>query len=74
MVNIEFQVNHYLFEGFKTELHRTIMRIGSDTDWSSLAQPDPNAQSRIAELEDQIKSLNNSLFEVTKLGALQCVS
>jgi hypothetical protein len=66
-VMIEFQVNHYLYEGYKTELHRAIMRIGCDTDWSSLAQPDLKAQSRIAELEDQILSLNHSLLEVEKL-------
>ena len=71
LVNIEFQLNHYLYEGYKTELHRAIMRIGCDTDWSSLAQPDPRAQSRIAELEDQIMSLNTSLLEVQKLITLR---
>ncbi|GKY97236.1 hypothetical protein MPSEU_000682000 [Mayamaea pseudoterrestris] len=68
LLHVEFQVNHYLYEGFKTEVHQSMMQIGGNADWATLVQPDLSVSERISELEDQMTSLTESLREVEKLS------
>jgi hypothetical protein len=68
LIDFEFQINHYLFEGFKKEVSKSFMRVGSEADWETLIQRDPSISERIFDLEDQMQSLADSLCEVQKLN------
>ena len=67
LVNFRFQVNHYLYLGFKTELSRSFIRRASDANWKELIQADPSVESRILLLEDQIESVTESLQAVQRM-------
>lgn len=68
LVNFRFQVNHYLFLGFKRELTKSFMRKGADADWATLVQPDPGVNTRLEELTGQVESLQESLREVQRMS------
>jgi hypothetical protein len=67
LVNFRFQVNHYLYLGFKTELSKSFIRRASDANWKELIQADPSVASRILLLEDQIESVTESLQAVQRM-------
>lgn len=67
LVNFRFQVNHYLYVGFKTELSKSFIRKASDANWKELIQADPSVASRILVLEDQIESVTESLQAVQRM-------
>jgi hypothetical protein len=68
LVNFRFQVNHYLYLGFKRELSKTFMRKGSEADWATLIQADPGVADRLDVLAEQIESLEESLQEVQHMS------
>jgi hypothetical protein len=65
--NFRFQIKHYLVIKFKDTISESFMRKGSETNWSELVVPDPEVASRFLELQDKIKSLEDSMREVQKL-------
>lgn len=47
LVNLEFQFNHYLYQGFKDELQTNFStRLLVEADWNKLVERDPKVTSR----------------------------
>lgn len=68
LVILKFEMNHYLYEGFKEKLKSSFSRtLSNDTDWAKLVEPDSEAEERLCELEEQIGGLQESLHEVQQL-------
>jgi len=68
LVVLEQQLNHYLYESFKTKLKTSFSRsVSNVTDWASLVEPDPGTASRLEELKEQITGLRDSLHEVQRI-------
>lgn len=68
LVNLKFQVNHYLYEGFKVELSKSFKsKVVNEADWDKMVEPDPSVSKRLAELKDQIAGLSDSLQEVQRM-------
>jgi hypothetical protein len=63
----KFQLNHHLYQGFKKVLRSDLMARVNDADWNMLVQPDPSIDSRLAELDGQIKGLGESLLDVQRM-------
>lgn len=68
LLDFEFQINHYLFLGFKNQLSKSFMRVGIEANWEALVRRDASVAMAIADLEDQVESLTESLVEVQKLN------
>ena len=68
LVNLKFQLNHYLYQGFKHELKSSFTRalVYQDT-WDSMVEPDPAIIERLEELDEQIHDLRESLQEVQRI-------
>ena len=65
LVTLKFQLNHYLYEGFKHTVKISLRsRLVDNADWNTLVIPDPNVEHRLVELKEQIKGLSESLHEV----------
>jgi hypothetical protein len=68
LVTLNFQLNHYLYEGFKTELSKSFQtKLINDADWEKLVEPDPSVAERLEELKGQIAGLSDSLHEVERM-------
>lgn len=68
LVNLKFQFNHYLYEGFKQELQVCFgSKLLNDTNWESLVEQDSSAQQLAERLEEQIKGLRESVRLVATL-------
>eukprot|EP00392_Amoebophrya_sp_AT5.2_P007529 g7544.t1 len=69
LVTLEFQFNHYLYQGFKDALQREFGggKLVVESDFSKLVQPDAAAQERVGELEMQIEGLREALGVVVKM-------
>jgi len=68
LVTLNFQLNHYLYEGFKTELSRFFRtKLVNDANWDKLVEPDPSVALRLTELKEQIAGLSDSLREVERM-------
>jgi Dynamin family len=68
LVLLKFQLNYYLYEGFKEKLKSSFSRrIADATDWATLVEVDPDVDDRLAELEEQIEGLRQSLQEVQRI-------
>lgn len=68
LVVLEQQLNHYLYEGFKTNLKTSFSRsVSNATDWETLVEPDPDTETRLEELQEQIAGLRKSLLEVQRI-------
>lgn len=68
LVSLKFQLNHYLYEGFKRKLKSSFSRkLANATDWDKLVEADPEVDERIQELDDQIEGLRQSLQEVQRI-------
>ena len=63
----KFQLNHHLYNGFKTHIRSTLIVRVNNADWESLVQADPTIEPRIKELNEQIKGLSDSLREVKQM-------
>ena len=68
LVTLKFQMNHYLYEGFKKELGRSFKsKLVNDADWDKLVERDPSVSARLGQLKGQITSLKESLQEVNRM-------
>lgn len=67
LIVFRFQLNHHLFQGFKTMLKKDLMQQLTDADWEALVQPDPTIKDRLIVLDTQIKGLNDSLIDVQRM-------
>lgn len=65
---LNFQINHYLYEGFKTELSKSFQtKLINDANWGKMVEPDPSVKLRLEELKEQIAGLADSLREVERM-------
>lgn len=63
--NLRFQINHYLYQGFKTAMSQTFSsNVLEEADWDKLVEPDPIVTKRLKEVEEKIVALRESLQEV----------
>jgi hypothetical protein len=68
LVTLKFQLNHYLYMGFKEELGKTLKnRIMNEADWAKLIEPDPSLSDRLDLVNEQIVGVVDSLQEVERL-------
>lgn len=68
LVNLKFQFNHYLYEGFKQELRNSFSsKLISDTDWESLVEKGEDTEQHLAELDQQIVGLRESVRKVANI-------
>jgi hypothetical protein len=68
LVTLKFQLNHYLYMGFKEELGKTFKnRLMNEADWEKLTEPDPSLLDRRDILKEQIIGVVDSLQEVERL-------
>lgn len=69
LVNLRFQINHYLFVEFKEMMReKFVSGFIDETDWDKLVEPDSDLAERLKEVQEQIKALNESLQEVQKMN------
>ena len=68
LVTLKFQLNYYLYMGFKEELGKTFKnRLTNEADWAKLAEPDPSLSDRLDLLKEKIVGVVDSLQEVERL-------
>jgi hypothetical protein len=68
LVITRFQVTHFLFQGFKTDLGKTFKnKLMNEANWAELIEPDPTLQGRLNDVMKQIEAVQGSLFEVERL-------
>lgn len=68
MIILRFQINHYLYEGFKKNLDSWTRNVLME-DWVDLVKPDDNLASEIKDVESKIDGLKDSLMEVQRMQA-----
>ena len=66
MIVLRFQINHYLYTGFKNELDAWTRNILME-DCSNLVQPDNDLAKEIEDVKSKIDGLKDSLMEVQKM-------
>lgn len=65
LVTLNFQLNHYLYEGFKTELSKSFQtKLINDANWNELVEPDSNIEKNLEDVKGKIEGLSESLREV----------
>lgn len=67
LVVYKFQLNHYLYNGFKEAMRRDFVNRISRANWSELVRPDATLDLRISELDAQIQGLTESLRDVLRM-------
>ena len=68
IVILKFQLNHFLYQGFKDEISRSFTRkIGGKADWTNLVAVDPALTDQLEKLKEQIAGLTASLHEVQRM-------
>jgi hypothetical protein len=68
LVTLKFQLNYYLYMGFKEELGKTFKNgLMNEADWAKLAEPDPGLSDRLDLLKEKIVGVVDSLQEVERL-------
>jgi hypothetical protein len=67
MVIAKFQILDAMYERFKKELGKTFMHKGEEAKWSELVQPDAGLETKIEQVVDRIKSLEESLTDVQRI-------
>jgi hypothetical protein len=67
LIVCKFQLNHHLYQGFKTDIQSTLIARVNNADWKTLAQPDDSIEPRIKDLDKQIQGLAESLHEVQSM-------
>jgi hypothetical protein len=66
---LRFQLDHFLFLKFKNQMKKSfVYELLGSTDWSELVEGDGDLKERLEVVEDQIKSLRDSLHEVQHLS------
>ncbi|KAG7346045.1 dynamin family protein [Nitzschia inconspicua] len=69
LVNLRFQIDHYLFMEFKSTMKRSfVYELMTNTNWEELVEPDKETAQRLIEVDDEIKSLKESLQEVQHMN------
>ena len=68
LIIFQFQVNHFLYDRFKEEFTSTFITTVTPSDCGDLCKPDPGLENRLHVLQDQIRSLSDSLQEVERLS------
>ncbi|CAB9496731.1 Dynamin-related protein [Seminavis robusta] len=63
----KFQLNHHFYQGFKEAIRSTLIARVNDADWNQLVRPDPGIDSRLEELDGQIRGLSDSLRDVQRM-------
>lgn len=63
----KFQMNHHLYEGFKSSLKIDFMNRVADANWDELVRSDPSIDIRLNELDLQISGLVDSLQDVIRM-------
>ena len=66
LVILRFQINHYLYIGFKDRLDSWTREVVME-NWEDKVQPDESIQNEINELEGKISGLQDSLLEVQRI-------
>ena len=64
--NLNFQINHFLYNSFKTQMG-TFPRVVSNEDWEEMIPKDDSVEGGIQELENNISVIKSSLSEVQKM-------
>lgn len=68
LIITRFQITHYLFTGFKTELGKTFRNnLMNEANWDELIEPDPSLQERLETVQTRIEGVQSSLMEVERL-------
>ena len=68
LVTLKFQLNHYLYMGFREELGKTFRnRLMNEADWAKLVEPDPSLSDQLDVLKGKIVGVVDSLQEVERL-------
>jgi hypothetical protein len=68
LVITRFQITHFLFQGFKTELGKTFKnKLMNEANWDELIEPDPTLTYRLDVVKNRISAVESSLFEVERL-------
>jgi hypothetical protein len=68
LIILRFQVNHYMYVGYKTYLDTRFVQSTGQINWEAFIQPDPLVSKRIEELKEQIESISDSLKTVQKIS------
>jgi hypothetical protein len=66
--NFKFQINHYLFVGFKEQFNSCFIKNVTNADWKDLVEPDSGLEDKLKKLDDQIAALSESLREVEQMN------
>lgn len=66
MIILRFQINHYLYEGFKKNLDSWTRNVLME-DWEDLVKPDDDLADEINDIESKIIGLKDSLMEVQRM-------
>lgn len=66
---LKFQLNAYLFVGFKEKLSAfsNMLSNDDDIDWTEIVSPDPSLEKRLRDVEDRVTSIYESLRDVEAL-------
>ena len=67
LICLKFNLNHYLYQGFKNELNQSFILKINNADWDKLIQPDPSLKKYKQVVLSQIKSIEESLQEVEEM-------
>jgi hypothetical protein len=65
---MEFNLVIFEFQQFKEDFCSSFVAKVTDADWNNLCKQDQGLKSRLTTLDDQIKSLSQSLHEVERMN------
>ena len=65
---LNFQINHYLYNEFKTKL-AVFPRLVSNDDWKEMIPDDTTMDDSIQELKNKIAEIKGSLGDVQRMQA-----
>merc|ERR1740124_732769 len=52
--NVRFQLNHYLYQGFKTAMSKNFtLRLINEEDWNTLVQPNPSVANELKDIDEK---------------------
>ncbi|KAL3942316.1 MAG: hypothetical protein SGARI_000308 [Bacillariaceae sp.] len=69
VISLRFQLDHFLFLEFKNKMKKSfVYELLNTTEWEELVGGDDNMKDDLKVVEDQIKSLRESLMEVQHLS------
>jgi len=66
--NVRFQLNHYLYQGFKTAMSKNFnLKLINDEDWDGLVQPNPSVENELKDIDEKIAGLQEALQVVQQI-------